>query len=857
MTDMYSIPQRSHDLSLAWLPETYGVEWREWQELAARWLASHHSAVSQKLTALTWFLENYLIALGLPADPAQLLARDFVAPSFFQQLTEPVQLRSRAKGYTRRDSARHVNNVTSEFLDWVLLERYAIDDDYGRPTVPYEYRNPVPRLAYGEGSAAPTESVRAPLPYRYISELRQIICPKPDGHFRDWSWAHGPREVERHTRGGDWIPVYYDQIDPDDPDCVWRSRLTPEYQQQLAEIGNRRKVVEIWSPVRAMVLYLKLELPLRTFQVRLLDSGEADTWRYSGGGWETNEGPLANGSRNRPWQRGVFRRLVYGGDVQIGIYVNTNKTADAGKDALDRGYVIPWRHERVLYWLEKLRNWQAKYNPITQPTPWADLKPKHLDDVKSPQVLERMGMSCFLFRHAAASDTEDRHKPVTSSHVLDLWVKLLRELERRCQDRGETSRSGEPLQFAKQGSRRACHYPLHALRVSLLTCFAIEGGVPIPILSKLVAGHSRILMTLYYTKVGQAHMNAIMGEAEQRLVENQQAQFEKFLLNAEYQQLKALCAFNDESGLAAIDQSRQPSGWEVLDKGICPVACAGCHNGGALLRESAGGYDRLYAPVPRDSQGNPRNCVRCRWFVTGPAFLAGLVAHFNNLSYEASETAARYGKYENAVRVLEDEQWDCSTDGRLFLQQAELTRLQQLLAQEAERADATMNGMHATMRLIKQCLELARGGPDTDDTSSLALIASEDMHAHIALQEAGSELHQLEVVCRNAVLFPGYDATRATLRRSQVIDAMLQLNQREPVFLRLAPDDQLHVGNAVMRLIEARTGSLDAAVQFVHAARALADVGILDDIEQIAGTAAADWSSEDRSPVLLNREVSA
>ncbi|MCO6057961.1 integrase family protein [Pseudomonas sp. MOB-449] len=103
---------------------------------------------------------------------------------------------------------------------------------------------------------------------------------------------------------------------------------------------------------------------------------------------------------------------MYGGDVHIGIYVNTNKTADAGKDVLDRGYVIPWRHERVLYWLEKLRNWQEKYNPITQPTPWADLKPKHLGDVKSPQVLARMGMSCFLFRHAAASNAEDRHKYV-------------------------------------------------------------------------------------------------------------------------------------------------------------------------------------------------------------------------------------------------------------------------------------------------------------------------------------------------------------------------------------------------------------------------------------------------------------
>ncbi|NHR04483.1 hypothetical protein HA052_04665 [Chromobacterium haemolyticum] len=824
---------RSYDLTLSWIVDMYGSEWKPWQELASQWLALHETSVSQRLQALTWFLENYLVALGLPSPPTQILVRDFEAPSFIRQLTEPVQLSGRAKGYRRKDSAVRINNIVSEFLDWVLQEQHAMDDDEGRTLASSGYRNPIPRLAFGSSMPVPTESVRTPLPYRYISELRQILCPKPEGHFRDWVWAHAKRKDERE--GGDWIPVYYDQIDPDDPDCVWRSRIAPKHNSNLADIGNRRKVVEIWSPVRAVILYLKLELPLRTFQVRLLDSGEADTWRYIRGEWSANAGPLAQGTPSKPWQRGVFRRLIYGDDVQVGLYVNTNKTADLGKDMLDRGYVIPWRHERVLYWLEKLRNWQEKYNPIGRSTPWADLLPKHLDDVKSPQLLQRMGGSCFLFRNAAADQLEDRAKPIPSSQVVDLWIKLLRELEKRCRDRDEYSRSGEPLSFVKEGSRRACHYPLHALRVSLLTSFAIEGGVPIPILSKLVAGHSRIIMTLYYTKVGQAHMNAIMDEAEQRLIDREQAQFERFLLNADYQQIKSMTVFHDESGLGMIDQSRRPSSWEVLDKGICPVACAGCHNGGQMLKAPSSGYGGIYEAVPKDSQGNPRNCVRCRWFVTGPAFLAGLVAHFNSLSYEASETATRYGRYEKLVSTLENEQWDCSVLGRPFLQQSELARLHLLLAQEAERADAVMNDMHATMKLIKRCLELTKSEPGRENPSAIHLIGSDDLRQmHVSLRETNGELHQLEVVCRNAVVFPNYDATRAVLRRSQVIDAMLQLYKRPPVLLRLAPEEQLHVGNAVMRLIETRTGSLESAVHFVSAENALVDVGILDDIERLA-----------------------
>ncbi|WP_223934095.1 VPA1269 family protein, partial [Aeromonas caviae] len=30
---------------------------------------------------------------------------------------------------------------------------------------------------------------------------------------------------------------------------------------------------QIWSPVKAMVIFMKLHLPLRTYQVSMLDSG--------------------------------------------------------------------------------------------------------------------------------------------------------------------------------------------------------------------------------------------------------------------------------------------------------------------------------------------------------------------------------------------------------------------------------------------------------------------------------------------------------------------------------------------------------------------------------------------------------
>ena len=75
-------------------------------------------------------------------------------------------------------------------------------------------------------------------------------------------------------------------IDKSDPDCVWRSKEVTRYIK--GEGSKKITVHQLWSPVKAMVIFMKLHLPLRTYQVRMLDSGEADTWRYENGQWVVN-----------------------------------------------------------------------------------------------------------------------------------------------------------------------------------------------------------------------------------------------------------------------------------------------------------------------------------------------------------------------------------------------------------------------------------------------------------------------------------------------------------------------------------------------------------------------------------------
>ena len=81
------------------------------------------------------------------------------------------------------------------------------------------------------------------------------------------------------------------------------------------------------------------------------------------------------------------------------------------------------------------------------------------------------------------------------------------------------------------------------------------------------------------------------------------------------------------------------------DKGICPKGNAGCDSGGTIIDEQVGKTKSCAVP------GYPaeRNCVRCKWFITGTAFLPGLVHHFNVIGYRLSKISKKMNKLLHEV----------------------------------------------------------------------------------------------------------------------------------------------------------------------------------------------------------------
>lgn len=791
MARVRRIPQNPSiyaDLSFNWVTRELGPEFADWQALAATWLTTQPHGLADRIVALRHFFKAYLHGLKLPLDPVILLRRNQPLPDFYETCLP------------KSHGGIKWSNKIRIFLDWVLEKYFSEPDDNGQPTISPEYWNPVPYRSQ-KGKVLRTESVHSPLPFTYIVDLRERLAPGKT--FSEWKWA----QTVAHGHGGvrhDWFEVTKDEIDESDPDCVWRTRKTGH------KLGNRQ-IYEIWSPVRAVALLVKLMIPLRTHQVRMLDSGEADTWRYTSKGWETNLGPHAEGSQKKPVERGIFRQHndLEHGEKRTSLYINTNKTADIARQG-ETGYVIPWHYDQLLYWLEKLRNWQEKYNPIPQPISWKDLDHRHTKGPKSEYQLSKMPDTCFLFRDAAALG-DDRFKPIIDDTLFAMWYRLLEDLEARCAARDKAAAGGKPLRFVVPNKARTTLYPLHSLRVSLLTCLAVDAEVPLVVLSKLVAGHSRVIMTLYYTKIGVAQMTRLLNAASQKLQETAEAGLQRFLAEVEYEELSHSIVINNMDGLKAAlaihPGDRNPAGWLARSYGICLVGgntssdeyngkIGGCRNGGELLRANTkDSSNNVYAHVP----GGAGNCVRCRWFVTEPHYIDALRAHFNNVSYRLVEAAREAKSYEVQKDALKARCYQAEQADEPFVEQKELLRVSTLWESAITKVDDLGHDLIATFRLIKRCFDLIEEAAASKGKSKKQLVAVGSLQdLKLVFESTQSELLQLSGICQDAELYPDENPGEAIFRRGQLFDSALYREGFEPRFMSMSKAEQLRVGNRFM-----------------------------------------------------------
>lgn len=829
---------KSTDYEFNWFTDENGSGWEVWRELASAWLNSKKYGIDHKRNALNRFLSDFLVPQFI-IDPVELFE---LGPQDYDKFLSGFDL---SEGYRVRQ-----NNEICTFIDWVIAEYYSQPDDNGELVA--MFRNP---FAKARNPIKNQETVYNALPYTYIKQLRTILCPEPRGDFKDWTWAIDQSDVlmsnGRHLR--DCFIVDESQIDKSDPDCVWRKVVVDKARRirvnnVLRSFSEGESFFVIWSPVRSMVLYIKLQLPLRTFQVRMLDSGEADTWRYHRGDWVENNNSFAQGSEKRPWQKGVLHRIVTPdiGDVMTGLYINTNKTADRNKDEITRGYVIPWQHEDVLYWLEKLRNWQEKYNPISEPTSIHDLDFKHFGSTKTETQRDEIGNICFLFRNAASPINSERVMPITDGYLNTLWIALVAKLEDEVFRSKQTLSDGSKIQFLDPINPRKTLFPLHSLRVSLITCYSIDGEIPAPVLSKLLVGHSRLIMTMHYTKVTPVIMAKKMKAAEAKMNEKDEESLHSFLANKSIKEIGLRSVFKDVESLQTALRVRNPAGWQDKAIGIClvggntspvveNVSIPGCWNGGEKLKRANRNQADLYGPVPHGIE----NCIRCRWFITEIRYIHALTAHFNNLSYHASKAAQIAAELESEHAALLDEEYFCEVNNETFSRYHDLHNLERRMEKQLTEADEYCKDLVSCFQIIRQLLSLEEGRIEGDEANKvLALGAQDEISPYFSFLDTESEFRQLIQLCDDAEVYTDLRddlrKTSAIADRSNALNKMLMKLGYTPFFMQLDENTQLLAGNAMINSMLKATGCQDRGqamttlASYLDTETYLQDAGLLE-----------------------------
>lgn len=537
----------------------------------------------------------------------------------------------------------------------------------------------------------------------------------------------------------------------------------------------------VWWPGLAVLLDVMLTFPLRGFQARWLDSGEGDENELDLETLDERPNPLPTATRGR--SMGVFRAFPAGLGSEgrlLGLSISTNKVA------VDRDgrFGIPWCPDDLRDALSLMAGWQRQHNPINEPVPadehaWAP-------GVRNEEVNALIPRIYPLFRDPARPDG----RPPSYQQVQTYWNQLCAAVE----DEGKKGQPGCRLTRDRQrgtGGGAAYHdrvalHDLHCLRVSGITAL-IEAGLP-PTMVKEIVGHATVVMTLYYHKVTPGTVNSALAAAfaaRERDVEKLVSDIENGGEGAN-PQLFNLRPPEDAAGPGMLRSAIGNGSHQVLTHGICPGG--DCRTGGEYLH-----MYKDYGPVPRAGA-----CALCRYRVTGPMFLAGLVVNANKIMSELYARGQELRRLNDAVRARRrQDQASSAFEARREVLHRELEDLWTEWAAE--------------YRYVQDSLALL-SGQSRDEVSSdgLALLSGDAARERVGVRtEQRHAFHLAQLLSEASAHVPSDRHATAISERDAFLNEMLANNDVEPFLLRLDPDTRLAAGNLLGQLVASLVPDLE------------------------------------------------
>ncbi|MFD0913899.1 VPA1269 family protein [Methylophilus luteus] len=638
------------------------------------------------------------------------------------------------------------------FTDWI------IDNHMNKLGVHITTKNELKSLSQLANKRRPTESVKEALPTVWIHKCVEILTAN------DFEW---PKTLKSE---------YFKWVNPE-----------------------TKKVEKVWSPVTTFLFLLMFEIPLRKIQVQQLDSGEGDAQRYNyeTQKWEANTSKHANywlklnTKRN---ERGAVTKLTIEGQEMAGLYINTNKTQDVITSYDETsGYIIQWNNPTAIKILSTLLAWQEKYNPVEGPLSYKYVPTTALELKPTKMALECTPARFYLFRNPR---NKIKEAPATTSYLLRVWHKLMAELESVLQAEGQDVKITLNLDVNGQPSRSV--FTPHGLRVAGLTAL-YEQGVPIEILSKIVAGHASILMTLHYIKFNPAKISEVLNAAKHKADLNVQQNFlHQLKCTSSFEAAKRFVVANSEEALN-VQQRHVNSGAKLnytgSPIGLCPHNGTACDTGGPIIRYGGKNKENAHGPV----EGGPSNCARCRYLLTGTPWLINLWLEGNKKFVEAQAMAVHIGQLRDELQILESrlsDEYDrpSSSPSSIVELTKEVDTLQTVIAHQSTLLDQQLINVHAIHNIINLIKELPSS---TDPDSKYSIILRDDNQEALEYTET-SRFETLNLMVQAGSIWKHVQDDNFARERDEFINQVIFHAGAQPIsFTPLSDHDKKLALNAV------------------------------------------------------------
>lgn len=524
-------------------------------------------------------------------------------------------------------------------------------------------------------------------------------------------------------------------------------------------------------PVIPTLLRNALDIPLRIVQWRRLDSAEGDVRRFNADtmSWEVNDGPLAGYWADKAGEpregypeRGYAHEFDDGPNKITGFFINTNKTSAP--------YTIPWQHKGVHARLWKLRRWQEKFNPIADA-----LRPEqYVDDTMALSKKTRLKLPDIIPLHRLfpTSARPFVGRIVTPAEMDHAWQSFNAEVQRVW----NVDNPDNPIDIVSIDPRTnhpcKAKYNLHGLRVRGLTDLYRSGMKP-ELISRVIAGHATVSMTLYYLEFLPEEVDQKLGAAALQSQARSALETMDRFAEASFDEAKKKVVALQQGAIEAAHEFQDRFLYDNVGIGFCPFSCdpQRCKDGGPIRRSSEakhGPAKHVYEPVP----GGPRNCIQCRHFVTAPAWMVPLELFGSKLCEKRkhlgeleAEAAARLQDLvsERMAKSPEEKKAGDVEYRRLY---DELNKALQEIRDEQELVETSIFN---TEVLLRSCAKLLVEEVDSDGRLPMVANSSESI---VQYMETSDFEHSLLQSMASRV-YPVLESHRVEAKRDRYLEMIL------------------------------------------------------------------------------------